>query len=178
MKRIMSIVLVTVLGICLVSCGNSTSTASKENVKEESKKEKSSEKKEVKTYSIGEKVSVKTSLGEYIFVVNSIEESSERNEFSDKKADRVIIISYTYENISYSKDLYISDINFKLYDKANTKMETYPTIGTGGNAAISTGRNITAKSAFALNSAENYVELEYYDNMFNSSADCKFVLTW
>ncbi|MEG1732728.1 MAG: DUF4352 domain-containing protein, partial [Longicatena sp.] len=86
--------------------------------------------KEVNTYSIGEKVSVKTSSGEYVFVVNSIEESSERNEFSDKKADRVIIISYTYENISYSKDLYISDINFKLYDKANTKMETYPTIGT------------------------------------------------
>ena len=107
----------------------------------------------------------------------SIKETTERNQFSDKQADRVVIIEYEYENKSREDDVFISDIDFQAYDKANFALETYP-ISVKHPSKISTGRKTTASMAFALNNDENYIELEFYDNIFSSKADVKFILEW
>lgn len=172
MKKLLSLFMC--LGLCLglVGCGSDAETSKSDNSEKKEKK-----KEEKKEYAIGETVNVKTDDGEYNITITGVTETADRNEFSDVEAQRVIIISYTYENISYEDDLYISEMNIKAYDKGNTKLETYPASITYPDS-ISTGRNASASMAYALNNAENYIELEYYDNMFNSKADCKFILQW
>lgn len=132
---------------------------------------------ELTTYKLNEDIYVTNSSGKYRIKFTKITETSERNEFSDKQANRVVIIEYEYENISQEDDLYISEMDFKLYDKENNQLETYP-LSTKYPSNISKGRKTTASVAYALNSDSNYIELEYYDNMFNSKANCKVVFEW
>lgn len=132
---------------------------------------------ELTTYKLNEDIYVTNSSGKYRIKFTKISETSERNEFSDKQANRVVIIEYEYENISQEDDLYISEMDFKLYDKENNQLETYP-LSTKYPSNISKGRKTTASVAYALNSDSNYIELEYYDNMFNSKANCKVVFEW
>lgn len=169
MKKILLIV--GMLMLC-ASCGSNAvvsdkqSTGTGENIQQ------------LQNYKVGDECFVKNDDGEYKIVITGVEETDYRNEFSDKQADRVIIISYTYENISCSDDLYVSDsLNFKCYDAEGNSMETYPANVTYPQD-ISAGRKCSAQAAYALNNAENHVELEFYDNIFNSNADCMFVLEW
>lgn len=130
------------------------------------------------TYKIGESVTVKNSTGEYTVKITGVKETSDRNEFSDVVAKKVILISYEYENVSYQNDLSVSDFNMKAYDKENNLLESYPATEQKYGSSVGIGRKSNGVIAYALNSDSNYVEIEYYDNMFNSKADCKFVLEW
>ena len=132
---------------------------------------------ELTTYKLNEDIYVTNSSGKYRIKFTKISETSERNEFSDKQANRVVIIEYEYENISQEDDLYISEMDFKLRGPGNYLGETY-TLSTKYPSNISKGRKTTASVAYALNSDSNYIELEYYDNMFNSKANCKVVFEW
>ena len=131
---------------------------------------------EEKPFKIGEEIFIKNESGEYKLVVTSVEETNYRNEFSDKKPNRVIIISYDYENISLPSDLYIGEMNFKAYDGDNNSMDTYPADIKYPNS-VSVGRKTSGQMAYGIDYDENYAELEYYDNIFLDS-DCKIVLEW
>ena len=128
-------------------------------------------------YKLNDDIYVTNNSGKYRVKFTNIYETSSRNQFSDKQANRVVIIEYEYENISLNDDLYISELSFKLYDKENNQLETYPA-DTKYPSNISKGRKTTASVAFALNSNNNYIELEFYDNMFNSKANCKVIFEW
>lgn len=130
------------------------------------------------TYKIGETVTVKNSTGEYKVKITGVKETSDRNEFSDVQAKKVILISYEYENVSYQGDLSVTDLEMKAYDKENNLLESYPATEAKYGNSVGVGRKSNGVLAYALNSDSKYVEIEYYDNMFNSSADCKFVLEW
>lgn len=129
------------------------------------------------TYKLNDDITVKTNSGDYRVKFTKIYETTYRNDFADQRADRVVIIEFEYENISKEDDLSISDFNFKLYDKENNKLETYPADYKSGGS-VGKGRKTTASAAYALNSNSNYIELEFYDNMFNSKPDCKVILEW
>lgn len=129
------------------------------------------------TYKLNDDIYVKSDSGEYRVKFTKIYETKERNEFSEKTANRVVIIEYEYENISKENDLLISEMNFKLYDKENNQLESYPVSTKYGNS-ISKGRKATASEAFALNSDSNYIELEFYDNYFNNKPNCKVAFEW
>ena len=128
-------------------------------------------------YKLNDDIYVTNNTGKYRMKFTNISETTERNEFSDTQANRVVVIEYEYENISKEDDLSVSEFNFKLYDKENNQLETYP-ITTKYGTSISKGRKTTASVAYALNSDSNYIELEYYDNMFNDKANCKIVFEW
>lgn len=130
-------------------------------------------KKTVKTYTLNEPVTINKSSGSYTLTITEITETADRNQFSDVVANRVIIISYSYENTSYENGLYIFSVNFKVYDKDNNLLQTYPVL-LKYPQEISVGRKTDATMAYALNNDQNYVELEYYDNVFNSKYDSKF----
>ena len=132
---------------------------------------------EKSTFTIGEQIIVTTSKGEYNVTITGVSETADRNQFSDTQADRVVIIDYTYENVSQEDDLFISDMSFKAYDANGTALETYPATTTYAQG-VGAGRNTSAQMAFALNNPTNEIELEYYDNMFNSKSDALIVLTW
>lgn len=172
-------ILLLVLALGLVGCGSPAETSKIDEQKNEEQQEETKQepKEEKKTYVVGDTVSVETEEGEYTITITGITETEERNQFSDTPANRVILISYSYENVSCADDINVSDINFKFYDKANKKMETYPA-STEYGGAVGTGRNASSSSAYALNNDENYIELEFYSNPFNSKSDCMFVLEW
>lgn len=134
-------------------------------------------KKTVKTYTLNGPVTINKSSGSYTLTITGITETADRNQFSDVVANRVIIISYSYENTSYENGLYISSVNFKVYDKDNNLLQTYPVL-LKYPQEISVGRKTDATMAYALNNDQNYVELEYYDNVFNSKYDSKFKIEW
>lgn len=134
--------------------------------------------KEEKSYKLQEPVIINTTDGSYKLTITGITETNDRNEFSGTKADRVILVSYAYENIDYSDNLYIFESHFKVYDSNNQSLETYPSIETKSGESISMGRKTDGIMAFALNNDKNYIELEYYDNMFNDKYDTLFKIEW
>ena len=159
MKRFVLLVLLCCLALSVCACVGGTTKPVEE-----------------KSYKIGDEILIKKDEGDYKLIITGVTETADRNEFSDKTPERVIIISYSYENMSQEDDLYISDMNFKAYDKDNNAMDTYP-VSVEYPDSISTGRKATGQMAYGLDSAENYVELEFYDNYFLDS-DCKIILEW
>lgn len=178
-KAIYSMVSVLLVGVFLFFAAASSSDAETASGGTDSAKEtQAATAAKMPSYGLGEVVTVKTSSGEYNVKITKVEETSDRNQFSDKQADRVVLISYEYENVSYQRDLSVSDMNMKVYDKENNLLESYPASGTKYGSSIGTGRKSSGIDAYALNCDANYLEIEFYDNMFNSAADCKFVLEW
>lgn len=133
---------------------------------------------EIPVYGIGESVSLKTSTGEYTVKITSVKESSERNQFSGVQADKVILIAYEYENVSYTNDLSVSTLNMKVYDKDSNLLESYPATEQKYGSTVGTGRKSNGVAAYALNNENNYIEIDFYDNIINSKADCRFKIEW
>lgn len=102
--------------------------------------------------------------------INSVSLTEERNEFSDKKANKVVEIEYTYENLGYNENIYISDMNFKVYDKSGNILESYPVGGEKIPQSISREKKCTANMSFALNNDSNDLEIEFYENIFDDEA--------
>lgn len=78
------------------------------------------------TYKIGESYVVE---GQWKIAVDSVEETDDRNEYSDKKPAAVYLITYTYENIGYDDDimngLYIS-LDDGIVDSSGKMGYSYP----------------------------------------------------
>lgn len=180
MKKFLSLIMAVVV-ICsfvFMALGSGTDAETSSNGKDTDTSSKSAETADIATYSVGESVSLKTSTGEYTVKIASVKETTYRNQFSEVKADRVILIEYEYENISYTNDLSVSEMNMKVYDKDSNLLESYPAKEVKYGAAVGTGRKSKGVAAYALNNENNYVEIDFYDNLFNAKADCRFKVEW
>ena len=175
------IAIIAILGLVIGTSGNDEEIGNdgiKVTVTEpDSKDEKKEEAKEVKKFGINETVLIETSEGSYKLTITGITETKDRNMFSDVDPAKVVIISYDYENIDYADSVNISDFNFKVYDKGNNSLESYPA-DTKYSDSISPGRKASASVAYGLDNAENYIEIEFFDNMFSSKSDAIFALMW
>ena len=131
-------------------------------------------------YKLNEDIMLKTNDGEYRVKFTKVTETNDRNEYTAKEAKRVVVVEYEYENISMTKDLYVSKMNFKLYDKNNTEMQSYPMSRVTKIAdSIGTGKKAVASEAYALNNDKNYIELDLFpDIMSRSKANCTVILEW
>ena len=174
MRKIKSLFVLLVCGVMYfmlaVGSGTNVSTSTDSNGT-------TSQSAKIATYKMNEDIYITTSSGKYRVKFTGIKETKDRNQFSDTKADRVVIIEYEYENMTKDQDLYVSSLDFKAYDKQNNALETYPA-SVKYPSNVGKGRKATASVAYALNSTDNYIELEYYDNMFNDNADCKVIFEW
>lgn len=130
-----------------------------------------------KVYGMGQNALVVTKKGNYHVTITGVKETDERNIFSNAQADRVIVVSYEYENISYSSDLSINNYNFIAYDNQGYRLEKY-SFNSKSGGSVAQGRKSTGSVAYILNNEINHIELDYYDNTFNDKADCMFVLDW
>ncbi len=170
MKKVVLIFIAIVSCFCIAGCTSTATTSSS------SDNTNPVENKKIE-YSLNQDIYIKNDAGEYKIKITGIRETSDRNQFSDTETKRVIIISYEYENISLEDDLYISSMDYKVYDKQGKVLEEYPADYKYPDS-IGTGRSATAEMAYALNSDDNYVEIEFYDNMFNSKSDCLIKVEW
>ena len=125
-----------------------------------------------KTLGIGETTYIndKNGVKSMAITIDNVKLTDERNQFSEKEAEKVVVIEYTYENIAGEENLYVFDSNFKVYDASGNVLETYPAGAEKYPQAISKGKKCTANMSFALNNESNNLEIEFYDNMFNGKA--------
>ena len=116
-------------------CANCATGCELKNLYEKKRSECSEERKETnnqtkteeKIYGVGETTTYKKDGQERVhFTVNSVSNTSDRNEFADSQPEQVIIIHYSYENIANEDDIYFSSINFKVIDEGGNVCETYP----------------------------------------------------
>ena len=86
--------------------------------------------KEIATMVMNEPFTVKTEDGDYILTIEGARETTERNEFSEKEVTKVVILDYTYQNISFGQesgeDLYIDEYSFQVLDDEGNVLDTYP----------------------------------------------------
>lgn len=121
-------------------------------------------------YSVGDTVTVQTENGEYAFRINGISETAERNQYAGSNPDRVVLIDYEYENISYAVEydnyyndkLYMGSYNFEFYDADGHSMNEYP-ISYEYPHSITPGHKTSGQMALGLNNDTNYIEMELDD---------------
>ncbi|MEF9935342.1 MAG: DUF4352 domain-containing protein [Clostridium sp.] len=130
-------------------------------------------KEEKKIYGIGETFSYK---GEYEVTIDKVYKTDKRNQFSDKQPKEVVIIEYSYKNISKKDPLFISSMSFKLFDGEGNALETYPVSGEGNAQTIPAGKTSKGNMAYGIDNGDS-IEAYYYDNMFNSKEDAVFKLS-
>ena len=169
MKKIISIILITLSMTFVFASCSSESSGQGEEVTASDKKEV---KEEAKALNIGEKFNFND---KYEITINRVYTTDERNQFADKNPKNVVIIDYTYTNLNLDEALYISELNFKMFDSNGNALDTYP---ASINSASQVPKGKTAKGSMAYGLDEgDTIEAYYYDNMFNSKEDAIFNLT-
>ena len=141
MKRIILIALCLILSILLISCGSAktegndnTSATEADNVTDSTAAV--SESAEAETTTTAENVEYKTGEtwtvdGQWELTINGIEETADRNEFSDKTPAAVYVVSFTWKNTGYVDEdglmdgLYMN-IDDTIIDSQGTMGYSYP----------------------------------------------------
>ncbi len=169
MKKILSVILIVLSMTFIFASCSSESNEKGETVETSTKKEV---KEEPKSLAVGEKFNFKD---KYELIINKVYTTEERNEFAEKNPKKVVVIDYTYTNLNLEDVLYISELNFKMFDSNGNALETYPS--TINNATqVPKGKTAKGSMSFGLDEGDT-IEAYYYDNMFNSKEDAIFNLT-
>ncbi len=154
---------------------------SKNDSKEDSANKKTEQDKseESTVFGIGETVYLSDANGVKVMslTIDSAKLIEARNSYSEKQADKVVVIDYTYENIGSEENLNVFSSHFKIYDATGNVLETYPAGADKHSQPISAGKKCSANMSFALNNESNELEIEYYQNMFNSKPTGKFKIS-
>lgn len=98
---------------------------------------------------------VETESGNYILTIEGARATEERNEFSDKEVKQVVMLDYTYENISFGEkdgtDLYIDEYAFQVLDDEGNVLSTYPIYDENRNVkATPVGGKCKASATFGV----------------------------
>ena len=160
-----------------IALGNTNSNENNDSSEDSTEEDDST--KENQKFGVGETVYLIDSNDVKLMslTINSAKLISDRNEYSDTQAEKVVEIDYTYENLGYDENLDLYDSNFKVYDKSGNILESYPAGADKHPQSISVGKKCTANMSFALNDDSNELELEFYENIFGDSANAVFTIT-
>ncbi|MDF2950771.1 MAG: putative rane protein [Anaerocolumna sp.] len=124
-----------------------------------------------KTYAIGETWTVD---GLWSLTFDSVTVTDDRNPYSDKNPDQVVILNYTYENIGYKgsfMDLYISSSNMNIIDEKGEVASTYPADTSVYPKETPVGAKcVGAQEAYGLNNESSIIKVyvEMYDANYNT----------
>lgn len=111
----------------------------------------------VGNYSIGQTWSVP---GQWNLTVNSVKETSERNQFSDKHPAAVYIVTYTYENVGFQDSTGLMDglyltLDDTIVDSAGKMGYTYPD-DVENPKEVPVGAHCTAQVAIGVDHPGNF----------------------
>lgn len=122
---------------------------------------------ESKVYGIGETWTVD---GLWSLTFTSVSQTDDRNRYSDKTPEQVILLNYDYENIGYKgtvQDLYISGSSFQIIDGNGEVSDSYPGRITNHPQEVPVGAKcIGAQECIGLNNTSEKIKVivSLYDN--------------
>lgn len=124
-------------------------------------------------------VSFQSQGGNYSVKITTVFESEpDPSTENPPKAERVAVVVYEYKNDGITDGLSISNTHFKAYDKRGRELEVYPQQGLFEPSEIGESGVFTASVAFALNNDNNYLKIEYYNDVTSKKPDATFEQTW
>ncbi len=103
---------------------------------------------------------------EWKVTVNSVEVTEERNQFSDDKPAQVVFVNYTFENVNYDDDLFMSIDN--VVDEAGNTCSTYP-VSRAFIQSTPLGAKCTGDQAFGIVTESSKIKIYFskYDSNSN-----------
>lgn len=177
---ILSLCGIMVLGACgnqedaKVSENSSTTTQTQTTNGEVEKQETKEEVKENKIERVGlgdTLVVSEDGVDLYEITFNKAFLTDERNQFSDDASENVIVLEYTYKNLSVEDGLDVFEgSDFRVYDANGAALSTYPAGADLYGGTVSVGRSGTSQEAFGFNGdPQQTLEIEIYGSFFNST---------
>ena len=177
---ILSLCGIMVLGACgnqedaKVSENSSTTTQTQTTNGEVEKQETKEEVKENKIERVGlgdTLVVSEDGVDLYEITFNKAFLTDERNQFSDDTSENVIVLEYTYKNLSVEDGLNVFEgTDFRVYDANGAALSTYPAGAELYGGTVSVGRSGTSQEAFGFNGdPQQTLEIEIYGSFFNST---------
>ena len=152
----------------------------REQVEQQQEEEKEQEQKEIKAtvvetpqvyrFGLNETVPMTSNYGDYEITFTDAYFTDERNQFSDKQADKVLIIVYEYKNVSYvpnyTDGLFICEgLDYRVYGEDGFSLETYPASLPYYQDTVSVGRSSKGSEAFAVVGDQHHFEIELGSNV-------------
>ncbi|MTN81820.1 hypothetical protein GMB34_11715 [Turicibacter sanguinis] len=87
--------------------------------------------------------------------------TDDRNQFSDKVADKVFILEYEYKNVGLDDEWALFEgTGYVVYDQDGRRLQTYPSIETYYGGTVSKGRMSSSSEAFAVVGDSTHFEIE------------------
>lgn len=124
-------------------------------------------------------VSLKSQEGNYSLNVTAVYDTKpDTDSLEAPEAQRVVVVVYEYTNADILHGLSITESHFKAYDYASKELELYPQKGLFEPSEVGQSGTFTASVAFALNNSQNYVKIEFYNDISSGKADAVFEETW
>ena len=121
---------------------------------------------------IGEELPFTTRYGDFIFKVNNVYLTDDRNQFEDP-VNYVVIIEYTVTNTNIATEDFYFDLGYdaKFYDANGSECDTYPAtvVDTFGIHDISPNRNSSSATAIGITCDKPYLEMELGDVLYKFS---------
>ena len=120
---------------------------------------------QVYRFGLGETVGMTSNYGDYEFTVTEAYWTDDRNQFSDTRADKVLVIVYEYKNVSYVPDytdgLFICEgVHYQVYGEDGFALETYPADKPYYQDEVTEGRSSRGSEAFAVVGDQHHFEIE------------------
>ena len=86
--------------------------------------------------------------------------TDDRNQFSDKVADKVFILEYEYKNVGLDDEWALFEgTGYVVYDEDGRRLQTYP-VSTNYGGTVSKGRMSSSSEAFAVVGDSTHFEIE------------------
>ena len=108
--------------------------------------------------------------GEFIFKVNNVYLTDDRNQFEDAPVNYVVIIEYSVTNINIATEDFYFNLGYdaKFYDANGSECDTYPAtvVDTFGIHDISPNRNSSSATAIGITCDKPYLEMELGDVLY------------
>ncbi len=128
---------------------------------------------------VSENISYKAPEGNYSLTITAVYDSApDTDEKNAPEAKRVCVVVYEYTNNDIENGLVITNSHFKAFDKHGNELELFPQKNMFEPGTIGANGTHTASVAFALNSDENYIELDYFNDVSSKQPDSVFVKEW
>ena len=112
---------------------------------------------------IGDELVFTNGYGEFIFKVNNVYLTEDRNQFADP-VNYVVIIEYTVTNTNIATEDFYFNLGYdaKFYDANGFECDTYPAtvVDTFGIHDISPNRNSSSATAIGITCDKPYLEME------------------